>query len=60
MKLKIDTNELRLVAGVMVIIICIFYMYKGVQNTQIENILYMLVAFVIGGALLNNQNNKNE
>lgn len=57
---KFDNDNLRFVAAIMVVLIVGQYMYLGVQNTQIENILYMLVAFLVGGALLSKKNNSNE
>lgn len=60
MKLNMDTNELRLVAAITLIIIALPYLYFRVQNSQIENIMLMLAIFLVGGALLNSQTKSND
>ncbi len=60
MKIKMDTNELRLVAAIVLVIIAIPYLYWRVQNSGIENIMLMLAIFLVGGALLNNNSQKKD
>lgn len=57
---KFDNNNLRFVSAILIVLISAQYMYLRVQNQQIENILYLLVAFLVGGALLGNKNKQDE
>lgn len=60
MKIDLDTNELRLVAAILLGGLALPYMYFKVQNSQIENIMLMLAIFLVGGALLSNNNKKDD
>lgn len=52
-----SNNDLRALAGIILLIIAIISIYLKYENNSINMILMGLVSFLVGGALFNKNNN---
>ncbi len=55
---EITQNQLRAIAGIILVIIAIYYIYSRADNRNIEIIMVALAGSLIGFSILPSQNNK--
>lgn len=51
-------NQLRAIAGIVLLIVALFYLYKGSDNSNIEIIMIALTGSLVGFSILPNKTNQ--